>query len=111
VSVHALRPGALVVNVGRPELVDTAALLAAVRAGRVRGYGVDSVVLAPDAPAMDRGLLAEGRVLQTGHSAWWREEALRRGAAMFERAILAAARGRPIDVVDTGVPALEQWSG
>lgn len=89
-----MRPGGLVVNVGRPALVDHEAVAAAIHAGHLRGYGVDDAVLAahPD-------LVAEGRVLQTGHSAWWRDEVLARGAEHFGRAIRAAVEGVPVDVV------------
>lgn len=98
-AIHSLRPGALVVNIGRPALVDTAAMLAALRGGWVRGYGVDDVVVGEGAAPADRTLVHEGRVLQTGHSAWWRDEVLERGAQMFGRAIAAAAAGHPVDVV------------
>lgn len=97
-ELHALRPGALVVNVARPALVDTAAAAASLRAGRLRGYAVDDVVLDP---ARDADLLQQGRVLQTGHSAWWRDEVLDRGRRMWGQALLDAVRGRPRDVVTT----------
>ncbi len=98
-AVMALRAGVLVVNIGRPALVDTAAMMVALRAGWVRGYGVDEVVLAEGSPTADLDLLRQGRVLQTGHSAWWRDEVLERGAAMFGASIAAAAQGCPVDVV------------
>lgn len=94
--VELLRQGAFLVNVGRPALVDTEAVVDAVRGHRLRGYAVDDVVLDQEAHA---DLLAEGRVLQTSHSAWWRDEVLRRGADHFGSALLAAVRGRPVDVV------------
>jgi phosphoglycerate dehydrogenase-like enzyme len=95
-QLRRLRPGALLVNVSRAALVDTAAAVAAVRNGRLRGYAVDDVVLDPQ---VDGDLLAEGRILQTGHSAWWRDEVLERGRRMWARHLLAALRGRPLDVV------------
>lgn len=95
-QLHAMRPHAFVANVGRPQLVDTAAVAAAVRAGRLRGYAVDDVVLDP---ARDADLLDEGRVLQTGHSAWWRDEVLERGATQWAEHVLAMVRGVPRDVV------------
>ncbi|MGE9808387.1 MULTISPECIES: 2-hydroxyacid dehydrogenase [unclassified Janibacter] len=86
-ALAALRPQALLVNVGRPVLVDTAAVTGAIRTGHLRGYAVDDVVLDP---ALDGDLLSEGRVLQTGHSAWWRDEVLARGADMFGEALVEA---------------------
>lgn len=49
-------------------------------AGLLRGYAVDDTVLDP---AVDGDLLDEGRVLLTGHSEWWRDEVLERGARMW----------------------------
>lgn len=95
-ELRVLRPHAFVVNVGRPRLVDTSTLVAALRAGLVRGYGVDDVVLHP---VRDADLLREGRVLQTGHSAWWRDEVLQRGGRQWAEHIVAMLRGRPLDVV------------
>lgn len=83
-----LRPGAWLVNPARAALVDTDAVVAAVRAGRLRGYAVDDTVLDPLTHA---DLLAEGRVLQTGHSAWWRDEVLERGARLWGEAVLRVA--------------------
>jgi hypothetical protein len=41
----------------------------------------------------------EGRLLQTGHSAWWRDEVMQRGARMWGERLIAAAEGAPLDVV------------
>lgn len=98
-ELDRMRPGGLLVNVGRPALVDHDAVTAAIRSGHLRGYGVDDAVLDP---ACD--LVTEGRVLQTGHSAWWRDEVLERGAEQFGRALLAAVRDAPVDVVTAGAP-------
>ena len=64
-------------------------MVAALRSRRLRGYGVDEVVLDPGDHA---DLLMQGRALQTGHSAWWRDEALERGATQFGQAILDCLR-------------------
>lgn len=95
-EVGQLPRGVFVVNVGRAVLVDTDAMVTAVRRGLIRGYAVDDIVLDP---AEHADLLSEGRILQTAHSAWWKDEALARGSVMFGEAILAAVRGRPVDVV------------
>lgn len=85
----------LVVNVGRPCLVDTGVVAEALRSRRLRGYAVDEVVLTPGEHA---DLVVEGRILQTGHSAWWRDEVLRRGSRMFGDAILDAIGGPALGV-------------
>jgi phosphoglycerate dehydrogenase-like enzyme len=83
-AVDRMRPGSLLVSIARPCRIDTAAVLTAIRDGRMRGFAVDDVVVDP---ASNGDLLTEGRVVQTGHSAWWRDEALRRGARMLGQAV------------------------
>ena len=95
-QLQRMRPDALLVNVARAALVDTRAVAAAVRGGGLRGYAVDDEVISPD---RDGDLLTQGRILQTGHSAWWRDEVLDRGRQMWGEHVLAAVRGRPLDVV------------
>lgn len=95
-ELSAIRPGGFLVNVGRPALVDTTAAVVALRTRRLRGYAVDDVVVDPD---RDGDLTREGRLLQTGHSAWWRDEVLERGARMWGEHLLAAVEGRPLDAV------------
>lgn len=92
-----MRDGAVLVNVSRASLVDTRAAADAVRSGRLRGYAVDGVVCDPEA---DADLLTEGRVIQTGHSAWWSDEVLERGGAMWGENIRRLALGHPADVVE-----------
>lgn len=105
-QLHALRPHVLVANVGRSRLVDPAAVTAAVRAGRLRGYAVDDAVFDP---AVDGDLLDQGRILQTGHSAWWRDEVLERGAVHWAEHILAMLAGVPRDVVTAAdLPAVAE---
>lgn len=93
-ELTAMRHGSFLVNIGRPQLVDTDAAVAALRSGRLRGYAVDEVV------ARDRGdmadVVAEGRLVQSAHSAWWRDEVLVRGAQAFGETVL--------DVVGTAHP-------
>lgn len=95
-ELQRMRPGGLLVSIGRPALVDHEAVDAAIRSGHLRGYGIDDAAFDPDSD-----LVTEGRVLQTDHSAWWRDEVLERGAAQFGAAVLAAVRDAPVDVVTT----------
>lgn len=95
-ELACMRDGAFLVNAARAALVDTDAALAAVRAGRLRGYAVDDTVVDQ---RRDGDLLVEGKVLQTGHSAWWRDEVLQRGARMWAERMLAAVEGIPVDAV------------
>jgi lactate dehydrogenase-like 2-hydroxyacid dehydrogenase len=86
--------GAALVNVSRASLVDHSAVVAAIRSGNLRGYAVDDVVFGPD----EADLLTEGRLLQTGHTAWWSDETLTRGAHAWLDTILGLLVGAPIPV-------------
>jgi phosphoglycerate dehydrogenase-like enzyme len=103
-ELRHIRPGAVLVNVGRPELVDHRALVPLLRSGRLRGYAVDDVVFGPGDGSGHADLVREGRVLQTGHSAWWRDEVLERGGWMWAEAIRQLALGEPVDIVDLAAP-------
>ncbi len=77
-TLAQMKPTACIVNTARGGLVDEAALLAAVRAGQIRGAGLD--VLSAEPPPKDNPVLAallqEERVLITPHFAWYSEEAM-----------------------------------
>jgi hypothetical protein len=57
---------------------------------------VDDVVISGQ---QDADLVRQGRLLQTGHSAWWRDEVLQRGGQMWGEHLLAAVNGSPLDAV------------
>lgn len=62
-----MKPGAILVNVSRPQLVDRAALLDALRAGRLGGFGLDPHYDAPG--SADDPLLGFRNVIVTPHLA------------------------------------------
>lgn len=76
-ELASMRAGSVLVVVSRAAAVDSSAVCDAVRSGHLRGYAVDDVVVDP---ARDGDLVDQGRVVQTGHSAWWSDEVLERGA-------------------------------
>lgn len=102
-ELATMRRGSVLVNASRASLVDTDAVAAALRCGWLRGYAVDDAVFDRKAHG---DLLAEGRAVQTGHSAWWSDEVLVRGGALWAESIRRLAIDRPVNVVrgDPGVP-------
>ncbi|MEE8600446.1 NAD(P)-dependent oxidoreductase [Euzebya tangerina] len=96
-ELSRLPKGAVVVNTSRSGLVDTEAIAGALRSRHLRGYAVDDAIFDP----LEHGdLLREGRVMQTGHSAWWADEALDRGSRHWVESLCALAEGRPVPVID-----------
>ncbi|MGY9047102.1 3-phosphoglycerate dehydrogenase [Puniceibacterium antarcticum] len=88
----AMKPGALLVNVARAELVDEAALAAALECGQIGGAALD--VYSLGAP---RGPLAEfPNVIFTPHLGGTTEEALRR--------VALGAAGHVITALTGGIP-------
>ncbi len=107
----ALLPGhAFLINVGRKELVDTSAVLAALRQGTLRGYAVDDVVVDPADKHVEGELVRTGRLLQSGHSAWWTDEALHRGTRLWGEQIIAAVRGQAIEADTARVTPVRRWA-
>lgn len=88
-----MRSDAVLVNTARGGLVDEAALVRALDAGRPFGAGLD--VFEAEPPARDAALLRHPRVVLSDHTGWYSEEAqadLQRGAAEEVARVL---RGTP----------------
>lgn len=66
-ALAAVRPGTVLINTARGELVDEVALAAAVRSGRLLGVGLD--VLSQEPPPPEHPLLALDNIVITPHTA------------------------------------------
>lgn len=82
-----MKRGAYLINPSRPQLVDSEAALQAVLCGQLAGYGVDERVYSP---AVLAGV-EPGRILQTGHTGWYSDEAMARGAGAWVENLIALA--------------------
>ncbi|ABO89206.1 2-hydroxyacid dehydrogenase family protein [Aeromonas salmonicida subsp. salmonicida A449] len=90
-----MKPGALLINVGRGGLVDEAALLKALANGRLGGAGFDVASVEP--PPQDHPLmqaLQYPNFILTPHVAWASEESMQRLADQLIDNINAFAEGR-----------------
>jgi len=92
-----MRPTAHFVNVARGPIVDEAALIDALRAGRIAGAALDVFETEPVAP--DNPLLAMENVIVTPHSLCWTDECFHNMAATGLASIVDALAGRTPEFV------------
>lgn len=94
-----LKPGAIVVNVGRGELIDEAALLEALALGRVSGAGLD---VTKDEPLPKESPLWDNpRVLISPHVAGTEPDHMDRSTELFEHNLVRFLAGETlVNVVD-----------
>jgi D-3-phosphoglycerate dehydrogenase len=88
----AMKPGACLVNTARGELVDEAALIAALKRGSLRGAALDTYEREPLAPSSE--LRRMRNVVLSPHVAGQTEAALRRVAIAAAQCILDELAGR-----------------
>ena len=101
-----MRRSAYFVNIARGPIVDEAALVAALREGRIAGAALDVFEQEPIAP--DNPLLAMDNVIVTPHSLCWTDECFHNMASTGLKSIVDALSGRrPQFVVNPEVLAQE----
>ncbi len=95
----AMRPGTVLVNVARGEIIDEAALIAALAEGKLRGVGFDVYEGEFEGPPDDR-LWSDPRVLITPHVSGGADTATRAGAMdLLCRNLESYLAGRPLENV------------
>ena len=97
-ELQAMRRSALLINTARGGLVDEAALLAALRQGRIAGAGFDVLSSEPPVagnPLLTAELLAMPNFLLTPHVAWASQPAMQVLANQLVDNLEAFARGEP----------------
>ena len=94
-ELKAMKPQALLINVGRGGLVDEQALVAALKYGQLGGAGFD--VLTDEPPKNGNPLLSAQlpNLIVTPHMAWGSQEAMNRLFEMLLDNIRAFVRGEP----------------
>lgn len=97
-----MKPTAYLINTSRGGVVDEAALVGALREGRIAGAGLDVFEIEP--PELDNPLLEMPNVIATPHALPRTAEAQRRCAEMSQESVLALLDGRlPEYTVNRGV--------
>jgi D-3-phosphoglycerate dehydrogenase len=92
-ALARMKPSALLINTARGDLVDEAALAAALGNGVIAGAALD--VLSEEPPPASHPLLDNPRVLLTPHSGWYSAEAQRDVIARACDEVQRALSGQP----------------
>jgi len=101
-SLARMKDGVIIINCARGELVDTAAMAAALKSGKVGGYGTD--VLDQEPPPADHPLLSAPNCLVTPHiGSRTYESVVRQASAALQNLILGLKGEKPIAQVNKGV--------
>ncbi|MGQ4274628.1 hydroxyacid dehydrogenase [Terrihabitans sp. B22-R8] len=97
--LSAVKPGAILVNTARGDLIDTQALIAALQDGRLRAAGLD--VFEPEPLPADDPLLGAPNLLLTPHIAGLTGESARRMSVESAEEMLRLLRGEaPLNLVN-----------
>lgn len=97
-TIELMKPGAFLVNTARGELVDDAALLAALKAGRLSGAGLDVLGSErdPTLEGITRELLSLPNVVCTQHTAGSSHEGLARANMLAAQCVISALERSPL---------------
>lgn len=96
-TLALMRPGSIIINTGRGQLVNEQDVADALESGQLLGYGAD--VLTEEPPRADNPLLKQPHAYITPHIAWATKEARQRLLNICVENIKAFKAGQPINVV------------
>lgn len=97
-ALEKMKPGAFLINTSRGALVDEAALIDALKSGRIAGAGLDVQECEP--PKEDNPLYEMDNVILTPHMGWKGLETRKRLVSVAADNIRAFREGNPINVVN-----------
>ncbi|TDR70731.1 D-2-hydroxyacid dehydrogenase [Paludibacterium purpuratum] len=95
----AMKPGAILINTARGELVDEPALLAALCSGRLGGAGLDVLSQEPPIPDAELPVCQLSNLIVTPHVAWASQQAMTRLARQVVDNVAAFLAGEPRNLV------------
>ncbi len=95
-EISLMRDGAYLINPSRIDLVDNRAVLKGIKSKKLAGYGVDDSV---DLFLNDKEV-EPGRIFQTGHTAWYSTEAIKRGTEAWVENIISLSINEPKNIVE-----------
>jgi D-3-phosphoglycerate dehydrogenase len=102
-TIATMKPGVIILNCARGEIVNTADIAAALKSGRVRGYGTD--VLDEEPPRADHPLTKLPNCVVTPHIGSRTSESVQRQALAAVTNLINAMHGeKPLAQVNPEVP-------
>ncbi len=95
-ELKLMKEGSCLINVSRAALVDELSVVHAIESGHLKSYAVDDIFSLQDRAST---LINEGRIIQTGHTAWYSSEVITRGYEGWVNNMIGLCTGQPVNLV------------